>query len=106
MQARHFLSAAFGALALGLAATSAQAAPAAGMVATLQADVADAAQVEKVTYGYRYGYRDYGWRPYRGYGYRYWRPYKYYRHYGDYGYYDHHHYGWGHRHWRHHRHWY
>ena len=42
MQARTFLSAAFGAWALGLAATSAQAVPAGGNLATLKADVADA----------------------------------------------------------------
>jgi len=100
MQARTFLSAAFGALALGLAATSAQAVPAGGNLATLKADVADAGQVEKMTYGY--GYRrhchwHYGYRHcYGGYGYR--------RHYGHYGYYRHS--GWDYPYSRRHRNWY
>src|SRR5262245_60355681 len=105
MKARTILSAAFGALALGFAATSAQAAPAVGGLAALADDAAGAGQVEKVTYGY-------GWRRHSGYGYGYYRPYKYYgygyyrpyRHYGyyrPYKYYDS--YGW--RHWRHHHHW-
>jgi hypothetical protein len=106
MQARTFLAAAFGALALSLASVSAQTAPAGGIVAALEADAADAGQVEKVTYGYgwrRHCHWHYGYRHCdRGYGYRHWR---HYGHYGDYGYYRHH-YGWDYPYYRRHRHWY
>jgi hypothetical protein len=99
MKMKSLLSAGLGALALGLVATAAQAAPA-GLAGAIDQSAGHSGLVEKATW---YGDRYYGHyhRPY--YGYRWYR----HRHYGygHYGYrrYGHHHYGWyprhGYRHW-------
>jgi hypothetical protein len=83
MKMKHVLSAGFGALALGLVAGTAQAAPIGGLgVGDVKA--ADAGLVEKVHwYGRGYGWH-YGYKPYYGYGYGgYYKPY--YRSYKPYG---------------------
>src|SRR5688572_14708970 len=78
MKMKHALCAAFGALALGLVATTAQAAPLAGLGAA-DAKAADSGVVEKATwygdYGYRrdYGY-DYDWRRRYRFGRFYYKP--------------------------------
>jgi hypothetical protein len=84
------LSAGYGALALGLVATSAKAAPAVGLGGAVDATPADASLVQKAhwygrSYGWGYGYN--GYRPhyggyYGGYG-RYYRPF--YRGYQPFG---------------------
>jgi subtilase family serine protease len=83
MRMKHVLSVGFGALALGLVATSAQAAPVGGLGGAVDSSVTtDAGLVEKVTwYGRHYGHKPYYYGHY-GYGYGYgYRPY-YYGHYG------------------------
>jgi len=73
MQTKPLVAAAFGALALGLAATAVEAAPAIGMASAIAAQAADAGQIEKVTYGWRrHCYWDYGHR-YCHWGHRHWR---------------------------------
>ena len=81
MRMKHVLSAGFGALALGLLATTAQAAPVTGLTGVADATAVDTSLVEKAHwYGRHYGYRPY----YRHYGYYgYYRPY--YRWYKPYG---------------------
>jgi hypothetical protein len=78
MKMKHVLAAGFGALALGLVATTAQAAPVGGLVGAVESNATDASLVEKATFGHRrYGYH-YGYRPYYygHYGYHYgYRPY-------------------------------
>jgi hypothetical protein len=94
---KHILSAGFGALALGLVATSAQAAPVAGLGGAVASNVTDASLVENVNwYGRHYGYKpyDYGYYGYKPYYYGY---YDYYRPY----YRWHKPYGWRHGHYRH-----
>jgi hypothetical protein len=99
MKLKSLLSAGLAAVALGLVATTAQAAPAGGLVAAGDAD-RSGGLVEKVTwYGDRYyGDRYYGdryYRPYR-YGYRYHRPFYGHRYgYRSYGWYP----RYGYRHW-------
>jgi hypothetical protein len=89
---RHVLSAGVGALALGLLATTAQAAPTAGLGGVADTNAVDASLIEKAHwYGRHYGYR-YRYRPYY-YGY-----YGYYRSYYGYD----RPYGWRYRY----RHWY
>jgi len=92
MKMKHVLSAGFGALALGLLATTAQAAPGAGLGGAVDASAAEGASLlTKVTWGGGYGY---GYGHYRRpYGYGYYKPwykpfygYGYGRGYG-YGYY-------------------
>jgi hypothetical protein len=91
---QSLLSAGLGAIALGLVATSAQAAPASGLLAAVDKDAWRASPVETVTWygrrhcywhhGYRhcwYGYRHPRWHDYGYYGYG--HPYRYY---SDYGY--------------------
>ena len=97
MKMKHVVSAAFGAFALGLAATAAQAAPLAGPGSAVQANAAETGVVEKVHwygrrhYGWNYGYGHYGYRPYyRDYGY--YRPYRWYKPYR--WHYGHRHYHW------------
>lgn len=69
------LAAAIGLLAL--ATTGAQAAPIGTGVVGLQSEAAEAATVQKTTYGWghrrhrHYGYRQYGYAPYWGSGYGY-----------------------------------
>lgn len=95
MRMKHVLSAGFGALALGLVATSAQAAPVVGLVNAAETNATDAGLVEKVHwYGHRYGW-GYGYKPYYYGHYGYYRPYYHYRWHRPYG-------------WRygHYRHWY
>jgi hypothetical protein len=75
MRMKQVLSAGFGALALGLIATSAQAAPVGGLSAAAQSGTTDAGLVEKVHwYGHRYGWH-YGYKPYYYGHYGYYRPY-------------------------------
>jgi opacity protein-like surface antigen len=102
MKMKHALSAAFGALALGLVATTAQAAPIATLSGATDGTSVDAGLVQKATwYGrhrdYDYGY-DYYDKPFFGYNYgyryRFYRPFRYgfhnryrfHRHYGGFGY--------------------
>ena len=97
MRMKHALSAGFGAVALGLVATSAQAAPVGGLVNAVEINTTDAGLVEKVHwYGHRYGWH-HGYKPY------------YYGHYGHYGHYRPYYYRWHKPYgWRygHYRHWY
>jgi hypothetical protein len=89
MQVKSLLSAGFGAFALALLTTTAQAGPT-GLTNAIDQSVG-ASGLEKVTW---YGDRSYGryHRPY--YGYRWYRHNKYgHRHYGYRGY-GHRHYGW------------
>ena len=98
MKMKHVLAAGFGALALGLVAATAQAAPVGGLVGAVEATARDSGLVQKTTWygryhGYHYGYRPYyhghyGYKPYY-YGcykpyYRWHKPYGwrhgYYRH--------------------------
>ena len=79
---KPLVATAFGALALGLAATAVEAAPFA-MTDAIRTNAGAAGQVEKVTYGWhrhchwRYGYRYCNW------GYRHWRGhYRGYHHWG------------------------
>jgi hypothetical protein len=105
MTVKHVLSAAFGALALGLVATTAQAAPLGGLSGAAEATAADTSLVQKTHwYGHRhykpyyYGrhYKPY-YRPYYyGHYYKpYYKPYYYgyykphYRWHKPYGYYGH-----------------
>lgn len=82
MRVKSLLSAGLGALALGLVATSAQAAPVAGnLTAAVERGAGDSGLVQKV-HRY-YGYGDYYYRPY--YRYHYYQPY-YYGYYGPYYY--------------------
>jgi hypothetical protein len=86
---KHVLSAGFGALALGLVTTGAQAAPVGGLANAVETNATDAGLVEKVHwYGHRYGYKPYY---YGSYDYYYHRPY--YRWHSPYG--------WRHGHYRH-----
>jgi hypothetical protein len=90
---KSLVSAGLGVCALGLVATTAQAAPAAGLTDAIDRDAARSGLVESVTwYGRRHCHWDYGYR-YCWYGHRYYRPY--YRGYG----YGHRYYGYGHRRW-------
>jgi hypothetical protein len=97
MKMKHVVSAAFGAFALGLAATAVQAAPLAGPGSAVDANAAESGMIERVHW---YGHRRYGWH----YGYR---PYGYYGYYKPYGYYSDYrpyrwhrwHYGHRHYHW-------
>jgi hypothetical protein len=78
MKMKHVLAAGFGALALGLVATTAQAAPVGGLVGAVESNATDASLVEKATFGHRrygYGYH-YGYRPYY-YGHYGYKPYYY-----------------------------
>jgi hypothetical protein len=91
---KSVVSTGLGICALGLVATTAQAAPAAGLAGAADRDAARSGPIQNVTWygdGYRYGYRrhyrpyyygySYGYdRPYYGYRYRYDRPYYGYRH--------------------------
>jgi hypothetical protein len=94
MRMKSLLIAGLGALGLGLLATSAQAAPAGGLMPAIDRDAARASPVETVTWnwrrhchwhhGYRHcwhGYRHHGWRDY-GY-YRYGHPHRYHYGYND-----------------------
>jgi hypothetical protein len=99
MKMKHVLSAGLGMLALGLVATTAQAAPLAGPGSAIDPQARQASLVEKTTWwGYRrhYGHRHhyYGHRYYKPYSYGYYKPY--------YGYYYPRHYYYRH----HYRHWY
>ena len=96
MKMKHVLSAALGALTLGLVATTAQAAPVGGLGGTVVSNATDASLVEKTTfhhrrhYGWHYGYKPYyyghyGYKPYYGY----YKP-----HYGYHYGYDKPYYGW------------
>jgi hypothetical protein len=78
MRMKHVLSAAFGALALGLVATTAQAAPLGGLGGAPEATAADTSLVQKAHWwGHRHYYKPY----YYGHYYKpYYRPY-YYGHY-------------------------
>jgi hypothetical protein len=102
MRMKHILSVGFGALALGLVATGAQAAPVGGLGAAAAANGTDAGLVENVTwygrhhyryhYGYHYGYKPYyyghyGYKPYYYGHYGHYRPhYRWHKPYGHYGY--------------------
>lgn len=90
MRMKTLAAAAFGALALGLAATAADAAPAIGFANPIKAHSGDAGQIEKVTFGWRWHcYWHHGHR-YCYWGHRHWRGH----HWG-------HRHGWGPRHsWR------
>ena len=91
MRMKHILSAGFGALALGLVATNAQAAPVGGLVNAVGTNVTDAGLVENVHwYGHRYGWH-HGYKPYYYGYYDYYRPYyRWHRPYGwRHGYYRH-----------------
>jgi hypothetical protein len=97
MKMKHVLSAAFGALALGLVATTAQAAPLGGLGGAAEATPADTSLVQKTHwwghghyykpyyYGHYYKPHYYGhyYKPYyygHGYG-HYYKPYYYGRYY-------------------------
>ena len=93
MRMKHVLSAGFGALALSFLATTAQAAPAAGLGSVADATAIDTSLVEKAHwYGRRYYYDDdypyyYYRRHYRPYyGYYYYPRHYYHRHYYRYWY--------------------
>ena len=86
MSMKSLLVAGIGAIALGLVATSAEAAPGGGLAA-IDREAAQSSPIETVTWygrrhcwwhgGYRhcgYGYRRYGWRGYYGWGRH---PYRY-----------------------------
>jgi hypothetical protein len=94
MKIKSLAATAFGALALGLAATAVEAAPGIGMAGGIRSHLGDAGQVEKVTYGWhrhchwRYGYRHCHW------GRRHWRGHYYYGGDHHWGYHD-----WRYRHW-------
>jgi hypothetical protein len=91
MRMKDVFSAALGALALGLLATTVQAAPISGLGGVADAKAVDTGLVEKAHwYGRHYGYR-HGYRPYYYGYYGYYRPY--------YGYYRP--YGWRYRYYRH-----
>jgi hypothetical protein len=98
MKMKHVLSAGLGMLALGLVATTAQAAPLAGPGSVVDAQAGQASLVEKTTW---WGYRHYGHR-HHYYGYRYYKPYSYGYYKPYYGYYYPRHYYYRH----HYRHWY
>src|SRR5262245_7694738 len=99
MKMKHVLAAGFGALALGLVATSAQAGPVGGLVSAVPSSATDAGQVEKVHwYGHYRSHRYYGHYGHH-YGHYHFKPY----YYGHYDYYRPHYgwnkpYGWGHHH--------
>jgi hypothetical protein len=100
MRVKSLLSAGLGALALGLVATSAQAAPMGGnLTAAVERGTGDSGLVQKV-HRY-YGYGDYYYRPYR---YDYYQPY-YYGYYRPYYYRPYHYYRPYYRHRYHYRHW-
>jgi hypothetical protein len=94
MRVKSIASVALGAIAVSVAVSAAQAAPAGSVMGALKDDTAQSNVVEKATYGY--GWRhDYGWRPY-GYKYSYdygWKP-RYYKRYDHYGWKPHYGYGW------------
>ena len=99
MQVKSLLSAGFGAVALALLTTTAQAGPT-GLAHAIDQSPGSSALVEKVTW-YGDGHYVRYHRPY--YGHRWYRHHHYgHRHYG-YGWYGHRHYGWypryGYRHW-------
>jgi hypothetical protein len=84
MKLKHVLSAAFGALALGLVATTAQAAPLGGVGGAVESPAADASLVQKTHWwGHHhhkpYYYGHYHYKPYY-YGHYHYKPY-YYGHY-------------------------
>jgi hypothetical protein len=82
MKLKHAVSAAFGALALGLAASTAEAAPLAGAGGIVDAPPAATGLAEKVHWwGHRRHYGHYGYyKPYyRYYDYGYYRPYRWYK---------------------------
>lgn len=91
MKMKYVLSAGFGALALGLVATTAQAAPIAGLGGAADAKTADSGLVEKANW---YGGRDYdyGWRHrHRHFGFGFYKPRRfgsYDRYRGRFGFHD------------------
>lgn len=83
MKIKYVLSAGFGALALGLVATTAQAGPIAGLGGAVDAKMAESGLVEKANW---YGGRDYdyGWRHrHRHFGFGFHKPRRF-----GFGYYD------------------
>jgi hypothetical protein len=99
MKVKHVLSAGLGMLALGLVASTAQAAPLAGPGSVADAQAGQASLVEKTHWWgdrYYYGHRHhYGYRYYKPYYYGYYKPY--------YGYYYPRHYHYRHHYRHHHR---
>jgi hypothetical protein len=100
MKMKHVLSAGLGILALGLVATTAQAAPLAGPGSVGDAQGGQASLVEKTHWWgdrYYYGHRRhyYGYRYYKPYYYGYYKPY--------YGYYYPRHFHYRHHYRHHHR---
>jgi hypothetical protein len=97
MRVKTIASAALGTIAVCIAVTAAQAAPAGSAMGVLGNNTVQSSAVERATYGY--GWRDHHGRRSSGYKYGYgygWRPH-YYKHYSwkpYYGYGWKHHYGW------------
>jgi hypothetical protein len=90
MKEKYWLGAAAGALAVGLMAASAQAAPLSTGGNDVRVTAGDISRVQSVHWDRPYGYYYYPRRHYREYGYRdSYRPYRYNYGYGPgYGYYD------------------
>jgi hypothetical protein len=98
MQVTSIVATGLAAIAVAVAFSAAQAAPAVGELAVLRADASQSVPVEKATYGYGWHHR-YAWKRYYGwhhhsYKHHYgwtrhygWTPYygKYNHRYGDYG---------------------
>jgi hypothetical protein len=100
MKMKHVLSAGLGILALGLVATSAQAAPLAGPGSVADTQAGQASLVEKTHWWgdrYYYGHRQHY------YGYRYYKPYYYGYYKPHYGYYYPRYYHYRHHYRHHHR---
>jgi len=76
MQLTSIAATGLAAIAVTVAITAAQAAPAGGELALLRDDASQSGVVEKATYGYGWHHR-YAWKPYYG-----WHHHTYKHHYG------------------------